>query len=227
MTVRVRIFSSGNVKMEGQLDAEFREGEEAFMSDSKVESDSESIEDDSVPDTSVAAALPRPPVDEEVSAYLARGCGCKKNDGRPCSAAFSGREVTAYRLDIAELKRCELDMALLAQLHAGMNADDLLTNTRGSSRPQVRQRVTFTYMFKGKRICREMFAFLHNISRTRLYNAAEHLMANLEYTVTEEECQNMHVNMMMHVVLLTLSRTMPMCMMFLYLGGSLSIRTIG
>jgi hypothetical protein len=33
-------------------------------------------------------------------------------------------------------------------------------------------------MFKGKHICREMFAFLHNISRTRLYNAAEHLTAN-------------------------------------------------
>ena len=163
--------------MEGQLDAEFREAEEEFINDSRVESDSESIEHDPIP-VAVASVIPPRPADEKVSAYLARGCGCKKNDGRPCSAAFSGEEVMAYRFDIAELERCELDMVLLAQLHAGMNADDLLTNTRGSSRPQVRQRVTFTYMFKGKHICREMFAFLHNISRTRLYNATEHLTAN-------------------------------------------------
>ena len=174
----MRVISSSCAATEGQLDAEFREAEEEFINDSRVESSSENIDYDTIPDTSVAAAQPRPPVDDEVSAYLARGCGCKKNDGRPCSAVFSGEEVTAYRFDIAELERCELDLALLAQLHAGMNADDLLTNTRGSSRPQVRQRVTFTYMFKGKHICREMFAFLHNISRTRLYNAAEHLTAN-------------------------------------------------
>ena len=74
--------------MESQLDTEFRDAEEEFINDSRVESSSESIDYDTIPDTSVAAAQPRPPVDDEVSAYLARGCGCKKNDGRPCQQYF-------------------------------------------------------------------------------------------------------------------------------------------
>jgi len=157
-----------------QLEAEFTEAEDEFMGDSRVEGDPES---DSFADV-IIQEQPQAPVDDEVSEFLARGCGCQKYNGRACSAAFSCEEVTAYRFDIAELDRSELDMAILAQLHAGMNADDLLTNTRGSTRPEVRQCVTFTYLFKGKLICRDMFAFLHNISRTRLYNTAEHLTTN-------------------------------------------------
>ena len=50
---------------------------------------------------------------------------------------------TDYRLAIAELDSSELDLAILAQLHAGMNDGELLTNTRGSARPSIRHRVTF------------------------------------------------------------------------------------
>ena len=69
-------------------------------------------------------------------------------------------------------------MAILAQLHAGMNVGELLTSSRGACRPDTRQRVTFQYAFKGKPICREMFLFLHKISRTRLYNLTKHLETN-------------------------------------------------
>ena len=86
--------------------------------------------------------------------------------------------VTDYRLAITELDSSELDLAILAQLHAGMNEGELLTNTRGTARPGIRQRVTFQYAFKGMPICREMFLFLHRISRTRLYNLVKHLCTN-------------------------------------------------
>ena len=91
MVARDRVITAVGTAMEGQLDAEFREAEEEFIND---ESDSESMEDDPVPGSSVAAAaLAQPrPVDVEISAYLARGCGCKKNDGRPCSTAVSCEE---------------------------------------------------------------------------------------------------------------------------------------
>ena len=115
-------------------------------------------------------------VDDDVSEFLACGCGCQKYDGKSCSAAFSCEEVMAYRYDIAELDRRDLDMAVLAQLHAGMNADSLHTNTRDSARPQEHQLVTFTYIYKGRHICQEMFTFLHNICQTRLYNIVEHLI---------------------------------------------------
>ena len=79
---------------------------------------------------------------------------------------------------ITELDSSELDLAILAQLHAEMNEGELLTNTRGTVRPSIRQHVTFQYTLKGMPICREMFLFLHRISRTRLYNLVKHLCTN-------------------------------------------------
>ena len=129
------------VSGEGLLHEEFEEAEEEFMNDSRVEREFESDEDGQKFDTFAVQTRSSLPVDDDVSEYLARGCGCQKYEGRPYSAAFSCEEVTAYRF---ELERGELDMAMLAQLHAGMNAEQLLTNTRGSTRPESRQRVTFT-----------------------------------------------------------------------------------
>ena len=116
--------------------------------------------------------------DDEVVDFLANGCGCTKLSNGPCSQGLSAEDVSNYRLAISELESSEVDLAILAQLHAGMNAGELLTNTRGSARPGIRQRVTFQYAFKGQPICREMFLFLHRISRTRLYNLVKHLCTN-------------------------------------------------
>ena len=59
-----------------------------------------------------------------------------------------------------------------------MNAGELLTNTRGVARPGIRRQVTFQYAYKGQPICREMFLFLHGISRTRLFNLVKHFCTN-------------------------------------------------
>ena len=116
--------------------------------------------------------------DDEVVDFLANGCGCTKLANGPCSQGLSAEDVSNYRLAISELENSELDLAILAQLHAGMNAGELLTSTRGVARPGIRQRVTFQYAYKGQPICREMFLFLHRISRTRLYNLVKHLCTN-------------------------------------------------
>lgn len=95
--------------------------------------------------------------DEEVVDFLANGCGCTKRFNGSCSRGLTAEIVTDYRLAITELDSSELDLAILAQLHAGMNDGELLTNTRGSARPGIRQRVTFQYAFKGIPICRFFF----------------------------------------------------------------------
>ena len=113
--------------------------------------------------------------EEEVGDFFRHGCGCKSHS---CTLTLSPEDVSQYRLAVSELERSELDLIILAQLHAGMNAGNLLTNTRGTARPDVRQWVTFQYMFMGMPICREMLLFLHRISRTRLYNLVEYLSTN-------------------------------------------------
>ena len=115
---------------------------------------------------------------DEVVDFLANGCGCTKRFNGSCSGGLTAEIVTDYRLAITELDSSELDLAILAQLHAGMNDGELLTNTRGSARPSIHHRVTFQCAFKGIPIYREMFLFLHRISRTRLYNLVKHLCTN-------------------------------------------------
>ena len=114
-------------------------------------------------------------IDEEVVEILSRTCRCTRRIGSPCSRELTSEDVSEYCLAITELSSSEFDIAILEQLHVGVNVGELLTNSRGVCRPDTRQRVTFQYAFKGKPICREMFLFLHKISRTRLYNLTKHL----------------------------------------------------
>ena len=95
--------------------------------------------------------------DEEAVDFLANGCGCTKCFNGSCSQGLTAEIVTDYRLAITELDSSELDLAILAQLHAGMSDGELLTNTRGSARPSICQHVTFQYAFKGMPTCQEMF----------------------------------------------------------------------
>ena len=118
--------------------------------------------------------------DDDVVEYIQRGkCGCKKaTNGQPCSSSFSSQDIIAHRLDMSELDHTELDLVIMAQLQSGMHSDKLLTNTRGAARPEVCQRITYSFSFKGQSICRETFLFLHTISKERLYRLAHHLTSH-------------------------------------------------
>ena len=70
-------------------------------------------------------------IDEEVVDILSRTCGCIKRNGGPCSRELTSEDVSKYHLSITELSSSELNIAILAQLHAGMNVGELLTNSRG------------------------------------------------------------------------------------------------
>ena len=63
------------------------------------------------------------------------GYGCTKYFDGPCSGGWTVEIVTGYRLAITELDSSELNLAIVAQLHAEMNNGELLTNIRVSARP--------------------------------------------------------------------------------------------
>ena len=84
--------------------------------------------------------------DEEVVDFLANSCGCTKRFNGSCSRGLTAEIVTDYRLAITELDSSELDLAILAQLHAGMTMVSCLPIQGGLL---IRQRVTFQYAFKG------------------------------------------------------------------------------
>ena len=80
-----------------------------------------------VQDISVASIQP-PTVDDtesdvDILRYMTDGCGCKQNNGRPCSTLFTGEQLQESRLEANELSRGELDLVILGKLAAILRVD--------------------------------------------------------------------------------------------------------
>lgn len=91
--------------------------------------------------------LPKP-------AFLEKGCGCKRNGGKPCYTSFSREEYETSRMQCAELSWKELDLVILGQISALLPSTDSSKTT--SRRPSTnRHRMSFHH--HGVPICRETF----------------------------------------------------------------------
>ena len=108
--------------------------------------------------------------DQRVNAMVNRSCGCKLGPkGTACSAQFSRETVTTQREDCLTLDKESLDMLVLGQLQA--HAAD--TSSEGASRQKY-----VIFYFKGKRICRKFFMFIHTLSQKKYRNLFEHYCCN-------------------------------------------------
>ena len=104
-------------------------------------------------------------LDPDLTAFLEKGCGCKRNAGKSCYTAFSREHYEGVRMQCAELNRSELDLVLLGQISA------LLTNKKDTNahRPSTpRQRSSMAFYHAGVRICRVTFQKLHGIGSNYL-----------------------------------------------------------
>ena len=91
-----------------------------------------------------------------------KGCGCKRDGGKPCSAAFSREQFEYSRMQCAELSRAELDMAILGQLAALLISTPQTSGHRPSNQ---RHRTKMAFHFNGKPTCRDTFLVLHGIGK--------------------------------------------------------------
>lgn len=110
---------------------------------------------------------------ERVSGFMTSGCGCNKR----CSQQFSLEYVTAVRASCAELSHCELDMAILGQLMAGMNSSSTVS-TSARHKEGERHKSYTSFSHQGKPVCLCMFRFLHGIGMKRLKNLMRSLKEN-------------------------------------------------
>ena len=98
--------------------------------------------------------------------FLARECGCilgpKKS---PCSKLFSRSELSATRMNCLELSNSELDMLVLANLDAHRHSGD---GNTGNSRASI------NYYFRGTRVCKATFMFVHAVGPKRYKNIVTH-----------------------------------------------------
>ncbi len=70
--------------------------------------------------------------------------------------------VTDSRRDCFELTREELDMVLLGQVHAFMNASETCGDDH-KHKEAMRERSTMVYIHSGVQVCSYVFLFLHGV----------------------------------------------------------------
>ena len=109
--------------------------------------------------------------DEEqriIARFLAGGCSCKLLDGRPCSSQFSTSMLQRARDECRQLTREQLDVVVMGQLRALCQTNPMTQKSK--ARNSERKRTSTPYRFKGHRVCRDTFVFLHTMSSAR-FNA--------------------------------------------------------
>lgn len=94
---------------------------------------------------------------EQVNTMVNRSCGCKLGEkGTACSTQFTRETIVTQREQCLTLNKELLDMLVLGQFQAH-TAD---TSTEDTSRQKY-----VVFYFKGKRICRKYFMFIHTLSQ--------------------------------------------------------------
>ena len=89
---------------------------------------------------------------------MRESCGCKLGQKHtPCSLAFKSSEISEQREHCLVLEKGELDMLVLGQL---------LAQTKDLDSTDSLRHKYVEFFFKGKRICRTFFLFLHTLSLT-------------------------------------------------------------
>ena len=85
----------------------------------------------------------------EIEKFVTNTCGCKMNNGGPCSDKFADKFYTV-RAQCADLDKESLDLVLLGQIMALMNTSEEITSRR---RPSVtRQRYSYIYYHEGVKV---------------------------------------------------------------------------
>jgi hypothetical protein len=103
---------------------------------------------------------------ESQASFRLNTCGCEEFYGKPCSTQIPFEDMTDYRESCHELAREELDLVIMTALSTHRRAGKFTEGAKHKVRE--RQNAYQEYFFKGKRVCRKTFCFLHGIERKKL-----------------------------------------------------------
>jgi len=101
-------------------------------------------------------------------------CGCSDVYGQPCSKVLNFDCMVAHREDCLELSKDELDLVVMSQLMAHRCSGEKTKKDKTKDR----QRSSQKYFFRGQRVCRQTFCFIHGIERKKLQAIGQSLNEN-------------------------------------------------
>ena len=96
-------------------------------------------------------------------------CHCQLNNGLRCIEQFTEEVQNAIKLNVQELTLQEKDILLLGVISCSINASDTTLKTRKKNEKRKLCRIRYFY-YEHKRICRDTFLFLMDISKGKLNN---------------------------------------------------------
>ncbi|KAK3794639.1 hypothetical protein RRG08_003784 [Elysia crispata] len=100
-------------------------------------------------------------------------CQCKLNDDGPCYRLFPASVLTDTRLHYQSLTHEELDIALMAKIEAVIQSSEQTQRSKHKEQTK-RVRTRNAYTFMGKRVCKDLFQFIHFVGSQKLEELTKH-----------------------------------------------------
>ena len=100
-------------------------------------------------------------------------CQCKLNDGSPCYRLFPASVLTDKRLHYQSLTHEELDIALMAKTEVVIQSSEQTQRSKHKEQTK-RVRTRNAYTFMGKRVCKDLFQFIHFVGSQKLEELTKH-----------------------------------------------------
>ena len=111
------------------------------------------------------------PLYENIRTKLVEACCAEQ-----CLSSFDVDEVYQLHLNLLAMSKEEKTMLMLGKLHVLSRAGESTTHARRKG--PKRQRVTYSYAFDHRQVCKQAFIFLHDIGEKQLKNFTKHLKVN-------------------------------------------------
>lgn len=144
---------------------------EVFTSDSEEEEETLEHEPRSSVDDSVHIEEDEETRKERLAVENFLRCTCKCSLGvgsEACSTQFTSEEMSGHRERCLSLEKSELDLVVMSQFQA------LGKDVPAKTSKETKRSKYIEFCFKGRRICRKTFIFLHTLSEKRYRNLLEH-----------------------------------------------------
>ena len=126
--------------------------------------------------TSTSASTGTSIEEQKCQEFLERTCGCRLNNGSPCSSLIPLEKYVSHRYEAAALTRDQLDLVLIGAVMSLVNTNDKTFDKNHKSK--TRQRIHSHYLFGGQHICRYTFQFLLGVGKDRLHAIKASYMEN-------------------------------------------------
>ena len=114
---------------------------------------------------------------KKIDDFMAHGCDCSLGPrSKPCSKLFTCEVISTMRLNCLEMTTDELDMVVLSHLDAHHRIQKV-KETSGDSTctgAQQKHRISMTYFFQGKCVCKYTYRFVHAVGPKRYKNLIRH-----------------------------------------------------